>query len=486
MIQDVQKLNELRSQLSDKYLTTPFFNTLNDDGIKILTAPTGFGKTWAIWNKISIGYLKDHGDIHIHVAPHVETIDKKEIEDYLSPITDINTFVIHNGEELNFTDIRYALLDGYKIVLILSDRRLMEMMGKGSPLLQLVQDYKGSVLLTRDELSYGTTSKKINYKNDKGYYNKEYKGTYIKNLYKLYKLGANTYGFTATPTREHLREIHSDITEHFKIVNSWPSKEEMLPFQKWYNILNVSEYTTEAYGDTRIQSRELNYISNYIQEKEEHLNRILDEVGIQETNTKFTGILSVQTDIENSVDPRITIDSILTTLRINPNLVNKDYTIIIPTFMGWKEYDYNGNFTGKEGDGNEWLNEMNDPNSPARIMVVIYKGNYGVNIPSLSVGVALRNPIAKTKDTRETVRMSGLQILGRLNRTNMTDEGWNTYNSIYQKFGKMKALEYMMVKNTFDFRGPNARNQYWNDTINDFKYKYGNSYQTVFNNITVP
>jgi hypothetical protein len=68
----------------------------------------------------------------------------------------------------------------------------------------------------------------------------------------------------------------------------------------------------------------------------------------------------------------------------------------------------------------------------------------------------------------------------------MTDEGWNTYNSIYQKFGKMKALEYMMVKNTFDFRGPNARNQYWNDTINDFKYKYGNSYQTVFNNITVP
>lgn len=480
---NIENLNDIRSELLDKYLTQPFFNSLEKEGIKIMVAPTGFGKTWAIWNKISLGYLQNHGDIHIHIAPHLETIDKGEIEDYLLPITSTNTFVIHNGEDLNFQDIRYALLDGYKIVLILSDHRLMQYTYDGSPLLQLVKDYKGGVLLTRDELSYGMTSTKGNYKNDKGHENKRYKGTYIKDINILHECGANTYGFTATPTREHLGEIESDISKKFSIINEWPTSEEMLPFQKWYNILTTSEYVPESYGDSSIPKKELSYLSDYIKDKENHLNRILTETGIQEENTKFTGILSVQTDIKHALDPRITIDVILKTLQENTNLVNQDYTIIIPTYMGWREYNHKGEFTGKEGDGNEWLNEMNDPNSPARIMVVIYKGNYGVNIPSLSVGVAMRNPSGRTQDTRQNVIMTGLQILGRLNRTNMTGEGWETFKKIYREFGRMKSLEYMMVKNTFDFRGPSGGNDFWKETIFKFKEKYGNPYQKVFSNL---
>lgn len=478
-------LHQIRSELSNKYLTKPFFDSLDKKGIKIMIAPTGFGKTWAIWNKISLGYLQNYGDIHIHVAPHIETIDKDEIEEYLSPITSINTFVIHNGEDLNFQDIRYALLDGYKIVMIFSDHRLMEYTYKDSPFLQLVKDYKGRVLLTRDELSYGTTSKKGNYKNDKGYDNTKYRGTYIKNINTLHECGANTYGFTATPTREHLGELESKIAKKFSIINDWPTSEEMLPFQKWYNILTTSEYTADNYGDSSIPKKELGYLSDYIKGKENHLNSILSQVGIQEKNTKFTGILSIQTDVKCAIDPRITIDVILETLQQNPNLVNRNYTIIIPTFLGWKEYNYKGEFTGKGGEGNEWLTEMNDPKSSARIMVVIYKGNYGVNIPSLSVGVSMRNPSGKTRDTQQNIIMTGLQILGRLNRTNMTGEGWETYNKIHQEFGKMKALEYMMVKNTFDFRGPRSKNDYWKETISKFKERYGNPYQKVFSNLNI-
>lgn len=480
---NIENLNEFRNQLSEKYLTQPFFNSLDTEGIKILTAPTGFGKTYSIWNKMSVGYLQNHGDIHIHVAPHIETIDKNEIDSYLSPITSVNTFIIHNGEDINFKDIRYALLDGYKIVMILSDQRLMSLTEDGSPLLQLVKDYTGRVLLTRDELSYGTTSKKENYKNDKGHDNKKYRGTFIKNLHKLHLCGANTYGFTATPTREHLGELESQIAKKFTIVNNWPTSEEMLPFQKWYNIVETSEYDDTMYDNLDIPKRELRYISNTIHQKEQHLKLLLEDVGIQEENTKFTGLLSVQTDYRNSKNPRVTINLILGLLKENPTLIHQDQTIIIPTYNGWKEYDHRGNETGKEGDDNEWLDIMNDPQSSARIMVVIYKGNYGVNIPTLSVGVAMRNPRAKAHDTRENIIMSGLQVLGRLNRTNLTGEGWETFNKIYQNKGKMKALEYLMVKNTFDFRGPDGKNLHWDDVFNTFKEKYGNPYEKVFSYI---
>jgi len=452
---NIPDISATRNKLAIKYITKPFFDTINDGGIKIITAPTGFGKSYSIWNSISHNYLRYHGDIHIHIAPHTETIDRDEINGYLKTQLDHNTFIYHNGDDLNFKDIRYALLYGYKVVIIMSDRRLMEWSDDStySPLHSLIRDYTGRVLVTRDELSYGTTTQPKNYLKDKGYENKKYRGTYFKDIFKLYESGANVYGFTATPTREHLKEIESKHTKHFRVINEWPTKKEMLLFQKWCNNLEITSYTDSDYHDESILRNELSYINDEITSKEQEYQLLSTELGI-EGNEKFTGILSVQTEHILATSKRITIPEVIHTLQKNPNLINHRYTVIIPTYKGWTEYTHDGIETGNGGDDNEWLEYMNDPNSPARIMVVIYKGNYGINISNLCVGVSLRNPKPNHIDTHPTkLIQSGLQLLGRLGRLN--------------------------IKNTFNFRGVNGGNGYWDEVMHKYRQEYGNSFMEM-------
>lgn len=478
---NIPQLGDTRNHLAHKYITKPFFDTINERGIKIITAPTGFGKTYSIWNTISTEYLKHYGDIHIHVAPHTETIDRNEIDRYLSPILNTNTFIFHNGDDLNFKDIRYALLYGYKVIIILSDRRLMEWSDDTmfSPLHSLIRDYEGRVLVTRDELSYGTTTQPKNYVIDKGYSNKGYRGTYFKDLYQLYEAGANVYGFTATPTREHLKEIESKHTKYFNVVNEWPSKQELVPFQKWFNIMETTSYCDEDYHNDYILLDELEYINNEITSREQEYESLKTELGIKEDH-KFTGILSVQTDHPTVNYKRITIKEVLEKLQMYPNIIDKRYTIIIPTWKGWKEYTHDGIETGNGGEDNEWLEYMNDPNSPARIMVVIYKGNYGINISNLCVGVSLRNPKPKHIDTHPTkLIQSGLQLLGRLGRLNITAQDWNRIQTIQTTHGNEKLYQYLMCKNTFNFRGVGGGNGYWDEVIHTYQQKYGNSYMEM-------
>lgn len=470
-------LETTRKDLNKKYLVDPFFKSIHNPKFKVMTAPTGFGKTWSIWNEISPRYLKEFGDLHIHVAPHLETIDRDEIMGYLKGVDLPNLYVIHNEDNLDFKEVRDALLEGYKVVVTLTDAAMRFLIGdKHRRLIQLIEDYKGSVLLTRDELSYGTTSTAENYEFNIGYKSKKHKGTYIRNLFTLYKAGANTYGFTATPTREQTHDIQSIYGKSIEIVNTWPDKQEMFLFQKWYENLEVSPYTMEEYDDDTILKDEIEFISNEIQTREFKLNRILNEVGMVEEDTKFTGIITLQSEYIDSKVERMTVDRFLRMVKRYPNMINRKYTFIITTFKGWKEYDHGGNETGNSGVSNEWLDMMNDQTTSTRFTVVIYKGNYGINIPSLCVGVSMRSPKTWAKDIRTTIRLSGLQFLGRLNRTNMFSGGWETFKHIYKNFGVETGMEYLMIKNTFVFKGPDSSSGYWEDAFYDFDEKYGTSY----------
>ena len=68
--------NNLRAELGERYIIEPFFRTIGDRKIKVITAPTVFGKTFTILNIISPTFLREHGQLHIHVGPHTETLDE--------------------------------------------------------------------------------------------------------------------------------------------------------------------------------------------------------------------------------------------------------------------------------------------------------------------------------------------------------------------------------------------------------------------------
>lgn len=467
----------IRGQMTEKYITQPFFNTLGQREIKIIVAPTGFGKTWAIWNIISPSFLKDYGCLHIHVAPHIETIDEKEIESYISTSFRNQDYplVIYNNSPIDFTHIRNSLLKGRSVILTLSDQSLMKLMNeKDSRLLQLVSDYGSETLLTRDEFSYGTTTSADNYKNDKGHSNSKYRATFINNLHALYQCGCEFYAFTATPSREHLGELPLAFETDMKIINEWPKKEEILLFQAWWEILQVTDYTEEQYNDDSILIQELKNLNEEVRQRERRLDMILDDTPYVDPSPKFTSMLSVQTDTGS--ETRFTTKSVLETIRNNPNIISPEYTFIITTADGWQEYDSHGQKTGNSGSGSEWLSLMNSNTSSARMLVVIFKGTYGINIPSLCAGVSLRCPKAMSSDTKETIRNGGLQFLGRFNRSNMDARSWKIFDDLTKNYGAERGLEYLQIKNTFTFRAPDGVNSYWNDTIKDFKERNGNSF----------
>lgn len=478
-------INNLRNELQKKYLIDPFFNNLDNPNIKVMEAPTGMGKSWAIFNVISPTFLEKGGSIHIHTAPHTETINEREIEAYVADAFNTREFtplVIYNGMEIDWTYIRQSLLNRRKVILILSDSKLRHLMEEdNSPIEMIVSDYGSEVLLTRDEMSWGTTSSPENYRNNQGYSGNKYRGTYIRNLVRLHKLGANFTGFTATPTREHKGELETDFGKDIQIINQWPEKHELILLQKWIRVMETRNYTTDDYWDTSILRKEIKWLSDRIEWREREIQDILTNTNLVDTD-KFTGIISLQTRYMEKED-RLTVETLLEALREHPHLLNPEYNIIVTTADGWKEYDYRGDETFEGGKGDGWLTLMNSNTSKARIVVVIMKGNYGINIPTLCAGVALRNPNPKTKDTRQMILTSGIQFIGRLNRSNLSNQAWKNIRTLSNEYGAEKAYLYMDARNTFDFHAPSGHNGYWKEVMETFKDKYCNNFGEAYSRI---
>jgi hypothetical protein len=476
--------NNLRAELGERYIIEPFFRTIGDRKIKVITAPTGFGKTFTIWNIISPTFLREHGQLHIHVGPHTETLDETEIEGYLYKSFKNQDYplIIYNKDKFDYTHIRNSLVRGRKVIIVTTDQSMMHQMNEeNSRFTQLVKDYASVTLVTRDEMSWGTTTSAENYKDNQGYNGHKYRGTYIKNLYTLFSLGCDFYGFTATPNREQLGELPIAFEENMEIINTWPSQVEMILFQKWWQSMKPTDYTTDAYWDKSILVKEIRHLIDEVKQRERHLNDILEGTPYSDSNPKFTSMLAVQTDTGR--EDRFTINSVLDVIKSNPNIIPIDYTFIVTTADGWIEYNHQGDTTGNSGNGSEWLSLMNSQTSSSRLLVVIYKGIYGVNIPSLCAGVALRNPSGKTSDTGETVRTSGQQFLGRFNRTNLNEHSWKLFKDLSKEYGDEVGLDYLITKNTFTFRAPDDVNNYWRDTIEDFQENYGNSYGQMINHL---
>jgi len=479
-------IHELRSQLQQEYLVKPFFDNLDNSKIKIIEAPTGVGKTWVIFNEISPFFLENRGNIHIHVAPHTETINEKEIEEYISVSFKQKEFtpkVIYNGAVIDWTGIREALINGRKIIMILSDTKLRNLMEKdNSDIENIVRQYASQVLLTRDEMSWGTTSCPVNYKDNMGHSNNNYQAIYIQNLIKLHGLGANLYGFTATSTREQRGELKTN--SEIEIINQWPEKNELVFLQKWIRIMETRKYTTDHYQDESILIKEIKWLSDTIEGRERGIQGILENTKVVD-DEKFTGIIQVQTNTssEDKGKKRYTLSLLLETLKKHPYLVNPEYTLVVANQHGWAEYDYKGDETGEKGKGEGWLTIMNSNCSKARIVVVIEKGNYGINIPSLCAGVSLRNKDPKTRDTGELILMSGKQFCGRMNRSNMNNNAWKNFRILYNEYDIERAFLYLMGKNTFDFYAPTDENGYWEEVVREFKAKYCNTFGEAFSHI---
>jgi hypothetical protein len=290
-------------------------------------------------------------------------------------------------------------------------------------------------------------------------------------------MGSEVFGLTATPTREQLEELKSKNAD-YRIINTMPSKAELVMNQKWWNSVTTTDYTPDDYSDINILKNEIKLGLDTLSVKERKLSNLFDECNYLDTNNKLTMMVSLQTAAGNK--PKFTISRFEEMLRQFPSEFGDRYkgkTYIVTTSdIGWVEYDFYGNETG-QGDkrGDAWLDVMNDSNSSVRLLIVLQKGQYGINIPSLSYGISFKDSNSKTKDTDDTVRTSSKQFIGRFIRTNLGQSEYDLFKKLSDDFGTERGREYLQLKNTFDFRAVDGPRNFWRDSLEEYK-EYGNSW----------
>ena len=97
----------------------------------------------------------------------------------------------------------------------------------------------------------------------------------------------------------------------------------------------------------------------------------------------------------------------------------QDFEYVVTTAAGWLVYDANGkvvkshNGNGKPIKGNGWLGQLNDPKSNVRMVLVMNKGEKGINVARLTDGVIYRNPVTIDKSEHRWIVHNSLQCLGR-------------------------------------------------------------------------
>tara|TARA_B110000858_G_scaffold197795_1_gene260773 strand:- start:1185 stop:2684 length:1500 start_codon:yes stop_codon:yes gene_type:complete len=477
---DYPTIQGVRDVSSDKYIVDPIKSSIGLPYIKILYASTGFGKNYASWMKVCPWWFKSGGgQLFIMVSPFLETLSKREIQDYIDEsLTKEHIYArtYFNGDDYSLYDVQHDLSNGKNVIMTFTDSSLINKM-KDKTFIEILTKYGKKSMTIRDEISYGMTSCQANTQNNTGWSYQFYKAAYFKNFVKLLEMGSEVFGLTATPTREQLEELKSKNAD-YRIINTMPSKAELVMNQKWWNSVTTTDYTPDDYSDINILKNEIKLGLDTLSVKERKLSNLFDECNYLDTNNKLTMMVSLQTAAGNK--PKFTISRFEEMLRQFPSEFGDRYkgkTYIVTTSdIGWVEYDFYGNETG-QGDkrGDAWLDVMNDSNSSVRLLIVLQKGQYGINIPSLSYGISFKDSNSKTKDTDDTVRTSSKQFIGRFIRTNLGQSEYDLFKKLSDDFGTERGREYLQLKNTFDFRAVDGPRNFWRDSLEEYK-EYGNSW----------
>ena len=95
-----------------------------------------------------------------------------------------------------------------------------------------------------------------------------------------------------------------------------------------------------------------------------------------------------------------------------------DHSTIKDQKKGWALRDHTGKIISDGSRGgsikNPWIGWLNDPNHPLRIIVVINKGQMGINVHNLSTLVSFRS--SKNSNDQGLITDSQIQLLGRFQR----------------------------------------------------------------------
>jgi len=481
------------NDIRKNWLLNPFYDFLENKQernayknlIKVLQAPTGFGKTFATTNFFIPKLFENDINLIVYAAPNVENIDS-------------DSFNVAGGKfgYLFTTDVDEAfrlLKQDQKIILGLTHSYLCHSSKKcKTHRQQLIEIADKSAWFIEECHSWLGVTEQRWYQDVIGHATPHFGGTVYKLSTEILKKTDLVFGITATPTKQHRGVVGDDC---FILLNDWCPVHERLLLTKWakkyreYKGFIIKPYGLASKVQPVINDEECEEVlQKYI--TEHHIKNIKQLESLQKYDSNIVPKLSSLIACGGSNNARLSIHIDTAVDWLSNILGNNGYAeacqwIAVMTDKQKGFYNLLGEFTPATED--DIIAALNDGESDCQFVLVNNKGKAGINVFNLTgiCSLRIRNP--KTRDCTELSR----QIIGRQTRLN-SGHG-NILSKEYEYNLEKMCLNYcidygvepnifyetLKIANTFEFCYPSTPSEHWELSVSEFDDLYTASWDRV-------
>ena len=450
--------------LEQKYLINPFTKEINSKGFptstnefKLIVGTTGLGKTYSSFNSMIPTLFEDHNlDLVIYSYPMTEVFSRS---DALMVISNTKGVVFAENLDDALDTLRY----GYKVFLCVTHHLLSPNSKNGDYFLnEIVSNNYKSGWWVDEPHTWLACSDKVHYTDTIGSYNAAYGATLYKQVSKISKMSPYTFGTTATPTAEHTHLLEPVGDMKFKVLNDYPTTDEMISRCGWVGQTHMYELGSLPDDKQTIYT----------------FRQFLDNVCyINNTYGKRVGMINVE-PVNGSGG--FNIDNVVKLLQAyfenDDDYIDERICVLSSDFTGYINFKkINGVFHTIYEDEKEVtvIRNLNNPSHPSTYVITIEKGKMGMNVHCLKSFFSFRKTDKKrsSKFGNESITDSPLQRLGRMMRIwtgQLTTDFVSNWG--YDLTGYVQSLnttekESLLELNSFDIYVPD--NDMWSNTIND-------------------
>lgn len=458
--------------LTDKYLINPFMKEVNHTGFptsnnefKMIIGTTGLGKTYTTFNTF-IPYLFDEKDLDVilFTYPLTEVFSKTDAMAVIKGTKNHNVMIVDKD---NIDDIDMYIENGFKVLLtvtnqwIIQNKDFIDILIQSSPKVAWFVDEPHTWLGCSD---------KDNYKDTIGSYNVIYQASLYDEVAKISAISPYVFGTTATPTSEHkqLVETHKDMK--FKVINTYPTTQEMISRAGWFG--------GQHYFDLKNETETLYVFNNFVDrhmEKNELFGKRVMMVHCGRSNSEigYTYQEVLELIKQNLID--------------SSNLIDNQIALLTNDFKGYvnfKKTNFNNNtyqVIYEDVSEQQVIKDLNNPNHPSKFVLFVEKGKCGLNVHCLKSFFSFRatDKQMSSEYDYKPITNQAVQILGRMMRiwTGMSNKDfvkqWGYDLTNYVKSLNTVQKQILLELNSFDICIPD--NNMWRATVKDVRTKFNPS-----------
>jgi len=469
------KLKAYDETLTDEMMAYVIESLSLTDKIKMIEAPTGFGKT--------------HFSVHSMFPYFFKNLDVKLIT-YIVPQKALMSFKkLYSKNHPVGTQIAYNWADaierlnaGTLVILAVTDNSFSYDKKTGSLIKDKIIDlcvnggYKDKVMVVRDEGHYSGSSGEEFYPKNMGSTPYKYQASMYKACCEiLEKATPHVYYLSATPLHEQFNKSFGSDT--YALINKHPELKDLL--LRTAKLRNVTFNPEIPLTMDKIK-RGAKYMTAAVENmmnREKSMWSFVDQCGLEENldflqlgdNHPLKKKQSMIVKLERSTEGKVKLDKDTYVELMESADIQHDFDFVISTgesiivysLKGGKATQLDVNYDNEQ----EIYDDLEDKNSSLRMYAVIEKGSMGVDIPSASTLLIFRNP--KTFFEGNPVTTNGIQLFGRMARLQITIDDLYKYNWN----SKEDFVKYYQMVNSFDVFCENT--DYWRETMKEYTEKQG-------------